>query len=704
MDIQQLDSLYKLYHFQHLPVDDVRIRVYSFVTKYFSNADIILLKEIETGELGIIKNEIASLGFSVTVRNYRTIQDAKESLFDGFFDVKSSKKILEKSYFDYIDKIKDITFTESYQYIQTQYIDERNIVRTDNIVDTILNNLSEPGPVLILLEAAAGFGKTSTSYEVIKHFAKSEESSRIPLFTELSRNRQASIFKYVLYDEINNRFTGRSLELVTRNIQEGRIPVIIDGFDELLKNKSSDGIEKFEDAEPMLETIKELLSGETKILLTTRRTAIFSDDEFFKWLEESQLDFSFYRYSISDPNISDWISSTREKQLQKAGLNLKSISNPVLLAYLRSLNDTRFEEALSDIDIIINDYLEKLLERENTRQELIMSVDEQMRILKILSYHFTNHDITSDNKENIEKLIFEQERLLLYDVQNRYPSSKRPSVEQLINKLMIHACLDRKGDNDNQIGFVNDFMLGSFVGKNLLDQGDSWFGTERFVDFVLTAYLSRSEDTRRLIYEVLQKSLLDLLDEEKQIFIDNYMFGMINHDFSELFFSELEFRKNLNNNKTLRNCVFSDCEFHEIDFETELNQPHTEMLFFINCSFYNYRMTTEMIAAKSINFTNCSFTPDFSNDGIQEQEFTQEYIDPYQKKVLERFWQSGRDRFIPHKRHGTLRLGIPSEEIQFVDEAIKELIRKNYIIERRGQHSLELNINYLKEIKEILQR
>lgn len=699
-----MDKLYGLYRFQLLPIKNHRIRVYSFTTKYFSNADVILLEVIDESELNTVVAEIKSLGFSVTVRNYTTLQDAENSLFDGFFDIDASKKLLSKSYIEYTEKIKKIIFADEYQYIQSEYIDvENNQTRTDSIVETILGNLNESGPVLILLEAAAGFGKTSTSYEVIKHFADLNESNRIPLFTELSRNRQASIFKYVLYDEINSRFTGLSLELVTKNIQEGRIPVVIDGFDELLKHKSSDnGIEKFEDAEPMLETIKELLNGETKILLTTRRTAIFSDDDFFKWLEESNSQFSFYRYSISDPTIADWIPTTREKQLQKAGLNLKSISNPVLLAYLRSMDEIQFERCVADIDIIINDYLQKLLEREMTRQELIMSVDEQIRILKIISSHFADLDITSENKEVLEKKIFEEEQKLLFEVQNRYVASKRPSIEQLINKLILHACLDRKGDND-KIGFVNDFILGSFVGQNLLDEGKEWFAMERFVDFIVTAYLSRSVSTKNEIYDVLYGNLLELLAHEKQAFIDNYFFGMINHTFTGKFFSDIEFRGRFNNSKVISDCVFSDCEFHNISFDEELK--HVNNIFFINCVFFNCSFGEEAIIQKSqANFTNCSFSPAFTPLSNEEKSIVGEEVNFYQKKVLEKFWQSGKDRFIPHKRLGTLRLGIPPEEIKFIDEAIKELIRLDYIIERRGHHSLELNINYINEIKKILHR
>ena len=45
-----------------------------------------------------------------------------------------------------------------------------------------------------------------------------------------------------------------------------------------------------------------------------------------------------------------------------------------------------------------------------------------------------------------------------------------------------------------------------------------------------------------------------------------------------------------------------------------------------------------------------------------------------------------------------------AEEVPFIDEAIEQLIKRGYIIQRRGQHALQLNIEYINEIKQILGR
>lgn len=706
MDVSQLDNLYGLYKFQILPVADKNIRVYSFSNKYFSNADVIVLKKVDDSVLRDVSREIESLGFSVKVRDYKTIEEAEESLFDGFFDVERSNRLLTKSYEDYTRKVEKVLFGK-YEYIKSEYFDvEDNVIHRDDIVQRILQNITTNGPVLILLEAAAGFGKTSTSYELIKHLSNDVRSKKVPLFTELSRNRQASIFKYVLYDEINSRFTGLSLEVVIKHIIDGRIPIIIDGFDELLKPKNPDRAkDKFEDAEPMLETIKELLKGEAKIVLTTRRTAILSDDEFFKWLDDNDGTFTFHQYSISDPSIGDWISPTREKSLKKAGLNLKSISNPVLLSYLRSMDDEQFVRCVLDIDRIIENYMIRLMERENERQDLNMSIDEQKIFLKIISSHFTDLDITSESKELLEKKMLEQQQSLLFGILDRFSPDKRPTINQLINKLSIHAFLDRKGESGQQIGFVNDFILGAFVGANLLDKQDLWLGTERFIDFILTAYIPRNVATRFKVYEILNRNLLEYLDVNKQVFIDNYLFGKINRDIKGSFFSNLEFRWAFDNNSYIIGCIFSECDFFDIDFRYQLVNAND--VYFINCGFYNCIFVKRDLIERNIEFTNCNFSPptDLEKNQIDDDPIspvTEEIV--YQKKVLEKFWQSGKDRFIPHKRLTTLRLGCPPEEVPYIDEAIDQLIKKGYILQLRGHYSLHLNIDYINRIKEILGR
>jgi hypothetical protein len=703
MNIAQLDAIYKLYRFEILPIKHNKVRAYAHITKYFSNADIIILEKLTVEEKSKIQSEIEQLGFAVSFRAYSTLIEAEENLFDGFFDIKSSLALSKQSYLEYKDKISKVILGQ-YEYINSNYVDvEKDLYKTDSIVDSILFDMQSDGPTLVVLEAAAGFGKTSTAYEVLNCLID-QEKHKIPLFAELSRNRQATIFKYVLFDEINRRFTNINLELVNKHIIEGRIPLIIDGFDELLRSNRSEQLEdKFQDAEPMLETIRDLLHGQAKILLTTRRTAIFAGDDFHNWVDKNSTSFNFRRYSISTPSVSDWINPTREKELDRAGLNIKSISNPLLLAYLRGMSEEKFRISINDVDLIIGNYIDSFLEREMQRQELIMSVDEQKNILKIISDYFVRHDVTSENKETVEKVITDKYQTFLFSVADRYGSMSRPTSDQIVSKLTMHAFLDRKGSDNQKIGFVNDFILGTFVGENLLEESD-WICTERFLDFIVTAYSPRSLETKSKIYDILNKVILDYLTPAKRIYVDNYLFGSINHDVENEFIEDMEFRNAFSNDKNICNTIFSNCEFYNIEFDlTKLSG-----LYFINCLFFKCKIDVTETKEKDISFTNCRADPDFLHDVFKledQQNILQvEDIDPYEKHVLETFWPSGKDRLNPNKRIDTVRLGVKPNEFEAVDRAIDSLMRKNILTKRKGWLAFELNLSELKEIKRILGR
>ncbi|HDZ9190567.1 TPA: hypothetical protein RUZ10_003664, partial [Vibrio cholerae] len=171
---------------------------------------------------------------------------------------------------------------------------------TSTVIQEILDRLDDDKPILFLIEAAAGFGKTCSAYELVKEIVNTR-SHQLPLFSELSRNRQAKIFRYVLLDEIDRSFPLLSSGLVRSEIKSGKVPVILDGFDELLHESATDETNNYESTEPMLDTISELLINKAKVVLTTRRTAIFDGDEFHQWIANHENDFEVIRLRIQEP-------------------------------------------------------------------------------------------------------------------------------------------------------------------------------------------------------------------------------------------------------------------------------------------------------------------------------------------------------------------------------------------------------------------
>ena len=112
------------------------------------------------------------------------------------------------------------------------------------------------------------------------------ERACVPILAELSKKRRARIFQYVLLEEMDRKFSQLSSKLVRTQIQEGRIPLIIDGFDELLSRIDNES-EHSDDAISMLDTISSLLQSgsQSKILLTSRKSSIFTGDLFDEWVE-----------------------------------------------------------------------------------------------------------------------------------------------------------------------------------------------------------------------------------------------------------------------------------------------------------------------------------------------------------------------------------------------------------------------------------
>jgi hypothetical protein len=111
----------------------------------------------------------------------------------------------EKAPYEYI--------RSSYDY--TEYSLDKDVTNTisigaendsNSLVSKIVRQINEHnGPLLIIIEAAAGYGKTCTAYEILKEFI-SLPSFKLPFFTELSRDRSAKIFKHILQFEIENSF------------------------------------------------------------------------------------------------------------------------------------------------------------------------------------------------------------------------------------------------------------------------------------------------------------------------------------------------------------------------------------------------------------------------------------------------------------------------------------------------------------------
>jgi hypothetical protein len=311
-----------------------------------------------------------------------SIEKIESELFNGFFMIKEVRQRLESDYHQFVKKQSEALLS-GYQYVQSSYTIDGHAPSEPNLVKDLLKYMASSKPTLILVEAAAGFGKTCTAYELIFRLVSSTAGPiNTPLFTELSRNREARVFRHVLLDEIARFYRGLNPDLVEHEIMKGRIPLVIDGFDELLfrgVSKKTDEV-LFQETAPMLETISELLDGSSanvevvggnaKVVLTTRRTAVLAGESFSQWVKEKGEKFDIVRFSILEPTVDDWLGHERKAKLVQKGLPLEKIRNPVLLSYLRNIDDEKFERHCSSPSGILDHYFESMFQREMGRQDL----------------------------------------------------------------------------------------------------------------------------------------------------------------------------------------------------------------------------------------------------------------------------------------------------------------------------------------------
>jgi len=702
---QELDKLYQSYGFKKIASGYPNVAAYSLQTGHFLNADIIPLQPITNLEK--VRKEYVESGYACTIREYDSIEEADEDLFLGFFAAKSSRCRLNQEYQKYSGKISS-KINLPYEYIPTPY----EVIPTQTVQDVnlfpqhldllshiiqILN--SNNGPSLILLEAAAGFGKTCTAYETIKRLIEGE-NNKVPIITELSRNRAASIFRYVLLDEIDLNFPTLSSNLVKSQIQKGRIPVIIDGFDELIRKKSEKD-EKFEDAEPMLETISDLLSGQAKVILTTRRSAVFTDDEFYNWVEAQSEKFQLFRFTIHNPTIRDWLPANRLEQLKNANIPLNQLSNPVLLSYLRSLNDDKFMELCKKPDSIVVEYLERLLDREKERQDIKLSIEEQKKVFLGLAEEMAKNDFSAETKDFIQMVILERNEDVLSRCRLLYSSDQRPTLEELAQKLSNHALLDRKGGDDQRIGFINDFILGTLVGENILnDSSKEWCASEFFFDSAVTAFLPRSNKDKKLLWNGLSY-MAQFVDSQRRFFVDYKLTGTSSRDINGDLFELLELEQlKLGDGFTIADTNFHDCIFKEVEFHLDYFSNVT----FSCCKFFDCKF---LVKEKSGIVFPIACEGNFREleKIIQKQIILPVHYEPgdsFERIVLERFWPKGKAHFIGRKALRTLYLGIGHTHRKEISTAIENLRRKELLLVFSGY--AELNNDQIATIREMLGR
>lgn len=702
MNIQlkrDLEEIYQRYGFELAKVYDPEdVIVFTHKTGYFDNADIVPLSTSASTKKPF--DDFSASGYACTVRKFLSPKQTEDELFKGFFSVSSILDRLEKDYKQFTDNIvRPLAEDAHYEYINAPYV-VNGKDGTNSPADEVVARLNARLPILFLIEAAAGFGKTCTAYEIVNKLI--QDKNYLPLFSELSRNRKAPIFRYVLLDEIDRKFPTLSSRLVQSEMVNGRVVTILDGFDELLRK--ADETDEFENQEPMLETIGQFLIGSAKIILTTRRTVLFEGDAFHNWAADHSEDFELVRIRIGEPSLVDWLPENRLKAIQSTSLDIKnSLANPVLLSYLRCIPDDKFQIAIESPQSLVERYFNALLERERVRQDLQMNVDTQKSILTTIAGDMIFSGYTSEQREYIVELILKSCTQEIESALALYPSSERPDKEFVANKIASHALLDRSSKEERKIGFINEFVLGYFVATNII-KDKQWLNDDvRFLEPAVTSYRSRTLIDRQKLLDRIRHSL-DFTPISYKADFTARLIGAVDFPLQSEEAEGLEFDSIKFGLEKIDNFQFNDCMFRNCEFELEKISGVT----FLNCKFYDNNISTG-VPAGPIYVLGGIGDSDFlkimvsSDSNIAEDIPTRAAL--LDKHVLEKFWPVGREK-LTHKHRPIAGIcngygGFRPDELF---DTIHQLKKRGVLLQPNNASFVELNFDRLPEIRQILGR
>ncbi len=702
---EEIKELYNLFGFNVYESTNEYI-IFQQNRGYFNNVEIVIMSK--TFDAASLKSELSEAGFAVKVKLFETIEKLHEDLFLGFFCINCAKEREKSNYNQFCEmQTKKKITGEEYKYIECNFtLNNENV--SMELIQFIIDQIEKEKSGLLIIEAAAGYGKTCTSYE-ITHALSSHFDHKIPLLTELSKNRKASIFRYVLLSEIDANFTGLKYELVEKEILDGNIPLIIDGFDELLSKsielQNDNKSDQFKESQTMLDTIAQFFTNDSKakIIITSRKSSIFTGELFENWIVKRGLNCDINRIQLGTPNCAKWLGLDKYNILKKNKPELIKISNPILLDIVRSMGiDELNRLTVSDI---IEVYYDKLLEREIERQSLLIDKNEQMNIMRQLAVEFVELDITSEEY----KCIAEMFEMILGSKLDEYISKYNdlailnegtvPDREEFISKLSHHAFLDRVSVSKNNIGFINYFVFGLLIGDALVSNQLSIEKVSfRFIDIAATAYTTHNKDKREALFKVIEPSL-DRFEENNRIYIDSKLLFHPSKSYSECVFTSIHFESQFEFFKEYKfiNCSFYDCSFENCKISL---QAFIECQF-MNCKFFDSILVDDTEIDNQLIFVSCLGEKEFNERASQ-------YIPPkvdgrnYKKILLEQFWKPGKD--LAERRCGfhTVYRGISKNDIKYIDDALKELISQGVI--KKLSMCYELNFSKIDEISRILER
>jgi hypothetical protein len=405
------------------------------------------------------------------------------------------------------------------------------------------------------------------------------------------------------------------------------------------------------------------------------------------------------RIRIQEPKINDWLPYERIETLRNAGLDMEAMANPVLLSYLRCIDIQSFAQVSGDPEKVVQSYFEYMLERERERQDLRMTTDMQSGILRRIAGDMLDKGYTAEEREYIIRMMLEKCYGDIDLARNQYPSTDRPTREEIANKLASHALLDRSSVESTKIGFVNDFSLGNYVAENMLSDPD-WLGDDlRFIEPAVKSYLPRAASSKEILFHALVGSF-PYLDAHTRIDVSAELLGVFPHDLSNdsvdgVELSHIEIGSSLLASFQFNESVFKNCTF---------NKAGLSQVTFLNCKFFD----CEVLGAESTGpvYVLGGVAPPELIAQLDSSSVKQDMVRApdrerlIERAILRRFWPAGdpldqkpsRPIYKPMKY-----LCHPNDEIGSVElyAAVERLLESGVLLEMSRSNLIALNAGSL---------
>jgi uncharacterized protein YjbI with pentapeptide repeats len=359
------------------------------------------------------------------------------------------------------------------------------------------------------------------------------------------------------------------------------------------------------------------------------------------------------------------------------------VANPVLLSYIRNIEIDELYELVQNSKSIVDKYFEFLLNREQVRQELFLDENMQLRIFKKLVRIMSEFDIKAESKSFIKDILKDYNKKIFDDYIKTYPKLPKPTHDELADTLSNHALLDRK-QHDN-VGFVNEFIFGILIGRNLIEEKFQEHYPQNFTDIItqdfaylaIAAFKVQPQERRNLLWQILSDNGFPYdskFNFYKDLYLKNEFVDSYNNIVIEdISFSQMSFIKDKQfQNSYLSNCKFFDCTFDKSTFNNSG---------FINCKFFNCQWTTDFCHKdNNMYITGCESNNDFENKLYEHEEQLETQID-VEELILRKFVKSV-SKINSMRRLSQIRDSLRERNInlQNIENAINSLKKNGYIV------------------------